>query len=214
MNSSAAMGYTAPHGAQEFEASWRSVTGGVLVMLIVSAAVLGSMAMIASSSAARIGAGSTAAFCALMAYFLGRNFIGSAPYLRFASDGVSGRALKGKTIAWSDIKRISLQTVQGHAQLHLDLALPPGQRAKRSFLTGLDSSKKIIVLGHIRKNDHPKVLDAANKAFIQYSPIKAAAALDVAIEEVRVAQVFEERLRTMTPRVWAMPALMTICVVV
>lgn len=213
MDYQALLSNSATQAPSEFDVSWRSSVGSILILFILFVAGFALAAVFQAGVKAFVW-GIAAAFCALMLYLLGRSFWGSGSYLEFGCTGIDGKAVKGKPISWGDVAKLSLQSVQGHAQLQIDLVPLPGNPVKRNFFTGYSSVKRIIPLGPIKKTEHAHVLEAAQQAFLRYAPMTAAKAIELAAEERRVAETFEARLRDLTPKVWAMPAVMTACVLV
>jgi rhomboid protease GluP len=196
----------------EFAASWRSTSGMILAVLFLIGATFAGVAVL-EPGAQSIFWWLGAAFMAALMYLVGKPLRGG-PYLRFGPDGIDGAALRGKPIPWHQVAKLGLQSFQGHPQLQIGLEVKPGQKVKRNLFTGINSAQRLIPLGALRAADHSRVLAVAQRIFHQFAPEAAAVAIRVAEAEWRQAIAFETRLQELTPRVWAVPLVSAVCVLI
>lgn len=193
-------------GAQlrEFHASWRSTTGGVTMVLIVIALLLLAFALLGSDRKLSWILLASTAFMAWMAWFLGRQLLGSQPALRVGPRGIRAHVLKGRKPSWDDIADVREESVQGHT--HIVLTLTPAAAAASMKGSGLGGKKRElrIPLAAIRKKDHGDAVQAVFEGFHRYGGTQALKAAEAHIEELQAATAFEARLREMTPVTWAL----------
>ncbi|MDD5298908.1 MAG: hypothetical protein PHD65_00280 [Gallionella sp.] len=153
--------------------SWLSSTGFIFIPFLLIAVGLTWITIIAveKSSALAYFFGVYAVLMYVLVWLMWRQLWGSAPLLRFGPDGVSARVLKGQTIAWKDITKISLHTVRhfGISRLILHLVPQQGQQSKRSFFAMTKSEQRFIPLGALRATDCVRVLAVAQAAHDRYA---------------------------------------------
>jgi len=192
-------------GAQlrEFHASWRSTTGGVTIVLIVIALLLLAFALLGSDRKLSWILLAGTAFMAWMAWFLGRQLLGSQPALRVGPRGIRAHVLKGRKPSWDDIADVRQESVQGHTHIVLSLTPVAAASMKGSGLGGKKRELR-IPLAAIKKKDHGDAVQAVFEGFRRYGGTQALKAAEARIEELQAATDFEARLREMTPVTWAL----------
>lgn len=159
-----------------FMPSWLSTTGIIFIAFLpiaVGTTWLTVIAIIAigKSSVLAYFFGAFLVVVVVLMWQMGRQLLGTAPLLCFGPAGVSARVLKDQTIAWNDIANITLDTVRraGISRLTLNLVPQQGQQNMSSFFTGTNSVQRVIPLGALRAADIPRVLNAAQAAYVRYT---------------------------------------------
>lgn len=199
--------------ALDFPAQWRSTTGVVAVLLLLIEAALVLVALTTPRSHA--WAWWAAAFAgAALAWPVGAQLLTKWPVLRVAPRGVGGWFLRGHTVPWREIEDVSVQSVQGNVQVVLKLLPDAGSLAPtRRLLTGRGRERR-IALGALPKKEHARAIHVLQAAFAAYARGHAQAAQQSRLDEARFTVEFETRLRQLTPRTWALYAVVALNVAV
>lgn len=194
-----------------FLSSWRSTSAAVLALLAVFELIF-----IVAAANTRVHSKPGAWLFIILALIvvwliikIGRLLFSKKPFLQFDSNGISGKALRRKIIAWQDVADLSLL----NSQLRVEFKPRAGRRVKRGWF-GKGAPQRLIPLTVVPTADRPGILHAAHEAFLLYSPVAATAAMDASRAEIQVLAAFEARLQELTPRVWAMPVVIAACVLV
>jgi rhomboid protease GluP len=194
-----------------FLSSWRSTSAAVLALLAVFELIF----IVAAASMRANGKPGAWTFIILAMVVIwmmvrsGRLLFSKKPFLQFDSHGISGKALRRKTIAWQDVANLSLLS----SRLRIEFKPRAGRRTKRGWF-GKAAPQRLIPLTVVPTADRPGILHAAHEAFLLYSPLAATAAVEANRAEIQVLAAFEARLQELTPRVWAMPVVIAACVLV
>ena len=191
-----------PDGIWQYKASWRSKTGGAtLVLLLFTAGVLWA----AVGSGHYVTWGSCAAFFGGLAWTLGRPLFNGDWVLRIGPRGISGHALKNRTIPWRDVRDVNVQTVQGNSMIVLTL-LPQAADSlakTRGWLTGRKLERPIPLAG-LRKENVPEAITALHETFAQRGGTNAAAAAEARQQEAQREASFDQELARTTKTTWAL----------
>lgn len=199
--------------AQEFRATWKSSLG-------FSAGLLWVVAALPLAGAVALGGGAGAllgiisALLAWLTWWVSRPLRGSKAVIRFGPEGISGNCPGAFNIPWQQVADVRALTVQGHAQIVIRRLPQPGEAVKRSWFGGAGRQDKHVALSGLDAKLHPEVVAAAYRQFESYGGTRAVQAASELEAEVKADTAFDERLVALTPRVWAMPAVMLLCVAV
>ena len=191
-----------PEGVRQYKASWRSTTGSLtLVLLLVVFLLLWG----AVGSGHYVGWGAGALFLGWVAWALGRPLFNRDWVLRIGPRGISGHALKNRTIPWRDVRDVTVETVQGHRNIVLTL-LPQAADSlakTRGWLSGRKLERR-IPLATLRKQDVPEAITALQETFALRGGANAAAAAEARQQEAQREASFEQELASQTGTTWAL----------
>lgn len=189
-----------PSGVVEIRPSWNSVSGGAAILFGlagVGALILGFVLRGDEASAMLL-------WVAPLSFFLMFGGLWSVlhrlPVLRISPSGVNGRAFSGREVPWNSIERIEVLT--GGADFRFVVTpSAAGERQRTCVVSSVALSDA----------DQQRIREALH---LIVSQLGAAEATRIAeqVRESRATAAFERKLATLTPRVWAMPIVMVLCV--
>ena len=186
----------------EFLATWRSTRGFMLVVMGLFTAGFVFMGFILGEAALLIF-GICAAVVALLAVALGKPLWDGVAMFRVGPEGLIARGVK-QTITWNQVADVYIDTRQSGPHLVVQLVPEPGQPAKAFRLS----------LNMVHAKLHPVLLQTAFDFFASQSGERALRSVQAHVQEAAVHEAFDAKLVQLTPRVWAMPAVMLACAAV
>lgn len=186
---------------REFDASWRSTLGSVVILLLVVALPLLLAVALGFSRGVPWGLIGCLSVVAWMIWFFGRPLFRGKPALSVTAEGLSFSGVQSWELTWRDIADIREEAVQGQTHIVVSLLTRPGVSVKKSWWTG-PSNEKRISLGLIKAKDHPAVVEAVLDGFSMYGGAGAARALQARQDAIRAEAEFEDGLKRLTPVTW------------
>lgn len=197
---------------QEYRGTWKSSVGFFTVVLwVITAAALAGAIALGGGGGALLGI--LAALIGWLTWWISRPLRGNRVVIRFGPEGISGNCPGAFSIPWQQVSDVRALTVQGNVQIVIRQLPPPGEPAKKSWFGGKHKEKH-VPLSCVDSKLHPEVIEAAYRHFDRHGGTRAVQAAEALEAEVKAHTAFDERLVALTPRVWAMPAVMLLCVAV
>jgi rhomboid protease GluP len=191
-----------PDGVRQYKASWRSTTGSLTLFLLFMVFLF---VVLGVSSGGYMVFGACAVPFAWVAWLLGKPLFNGDWVLRIGPRGISGHALKNRTIPWRDVRDVNVETVQGHHTIVLTL-LPQAADSLAKTRGGLSGRKleRRIPLTTLRKQDVPEAITALQETFALRGGANAAAAAEARQQEAQREASFEQELARTTQTTWAL----------
>lgn len=158
---------------------------------------------------AMLALGAPAAWLAVVLF---RQATSDKPVVRLDYMGISGAALR-EPVAWAALEDVVLHLGAGASRLQMLLKLDPTKTYKRRFLSVQDPTKPQISL-HLLNAEQQQDVFYAIHARLGVLRTQSGAGVSASVRESRADEAFEDKLDMLTPRTWALYAMVAANVLV
>ncbi len=155
---------------------------------------------------------SVAAPAAWLTWLLARQALSDQPVVRLDADGIQGAGLRAP-VPWEALDDVELERPHGGALLRLTLKPDPSRPDKRRFLDGRNPARPQISLHMLTPQQQDEAFYAIH-ARLGVLRTRAGVGEAAGLRETRAHEAFEDRLDLLTPRVWALYAMVAVNVLV
>ena len=189
--------------SQVFEASWRSITGIVVIGLCTIAFSCLVFAAVNARPVTEWIMTIAAVLVLWLAWFMGRPLLVSRPVLRVDAVGLAFSSPKSGALRWCDVMDIREESVPGHVQLVVLLTPATGAAARNAWWISPVTERRIS-LATLKQHDVLAAVEAAKTSFALYRSDSAGQAMQVWLEELKAAVEIDARMTRITPVTWGL----------